>query len=127
MAARTPRLTDEEQQTIAAALPSIRRAAPDAARIIDRLLRASSTDEATTRSRYASIAEVATAFNVTQQTIRNWADRGWLPCDRSPGGTRRIPRGVLASAHALARPRPASPDLSPEQIEAIVRAPRRAR
>lgn len=127
MAATTPRLTDEEQQTIAAALPSIRRAAPDAARIIDRLLRASSTAEATARSHYASMAEVATAFNVTPQTIRNWADRGWLPCDRSPGGTRRIPRGVLASAHALARPRPAIPDLSPEQIEAIVSAPRRAR
>lgn len=126
MAATTPRLTDEEQQTIAAALPSIRRAAPDAARIIDRLLRASSTDEAAA-SHYASITEVATAFNVTPQTIRNWADRGWLPCDRSPGGTRRIPRNVLASAHALARPRPATPDLSPEQIEAIVSAPRRAR
>ena len=122
-----PLLTPEEQATITAALPSIREAAPDAANIIVRLLDNAAAREMAPEQRYASIAEVATAFDVTQQTIRNWADRGWLPCDRSPGGTRRIPRGVLASADALARPRPGTPDLTPEQIEAIVSAPRRAR
>lgn len=122
-----PLLTPEEQATITAALPSIRQAAPDAANIIVRLLDDAATRETTPERRYASIAEVATAFEVTQQTIRNWADRGWLPCDRTPAGTRRIPRSVLASSQALSRPRPVPPDLSQSQIEAILSAPRRSR
>ncbi len=120
-------LTDQEQQTVTAALPSIRRTAPDAAKIIIRLLRAYASGQVAVADPYASIPEVATAFGVTPQTIRNWTDRGWLPCERTFGGTRRIPRSVLASAQALARPRPAARDLTPEQIEAIINAPRRAR
>lgn len=120
-------LTDQEQQTVTAALPSIRRTAPDAARIINRLLRAYKSGRVAVVDPYASIPEVAAVFGVTPQTIRNWTDRGWLPCERTFGGTRRIPRSVLASAQALARPRPAAPDLTPEQIEAIINAPRRAR
>ena len=122
-----PVLTPEEQATITAALPSIRQAAPDAANIIVRLLDDAAARVTAPEHRYASIAEIATAFDVTQQTIRNWADRGWLPCDRTPAGTRRIPRSVLASSQALSRPRPAPPDLSRSQIEAILNAPRRSR
>jgi MerR family regulatory protein len=125
--AAAPLLTAEEQATITAALPSIRQAAPDAASIIVRLLDNAAAREMAPEPRYASIAEIATAFDVTQQTIRNWADRGWLPCDRTPAGTRRIPRSVLASSHALSRPRPVLPDLSRSQIEAILNAPQRGR
>jgi hypothetical protein len=117
-----PLLTAEEQATITAALPSIREAAPGAASIIARLLDNAAAREMAPEQRYASIAEVATAFDVTQQTIRNWADRGWLPCDRTPAGTRRIPRSVLSSSQALSRPRPVPPDLTQPQIEAILNA-----
>ncbi len=120
-------LTPDERATITAALPSIRRAAPNAAGIIARLVDDVAGPEEKPRRRYASIAEVATAFSVTEQTIRNWADRGWLPCDRTPAGTRRIPRSVLASHEALNRSRPAMPDLTPAQAEAILNAPRRGR
>jgi hypothetical protein len=120
-------LTPEERSTLAAALPSIRRAAPDAAGVIARLVDDAAGLEAAHVRRYVSIAEVATAFNVTAQTIRNWADRGWLPCERTPAGTRRIPRSVLASYEALNRPRPVAPELTPLQIEATLNAPRRGR
>lgn len=119
-------LTDEEQQTIKAVLPAIRRTSPDAARILSRLLRTIAKGKVAKASPYASVVEVATAFDVTPQTIRNWADRGWLPSERTMGGARRIPRSALDSAEALARPQPATPDLSPEQIDAIIGAPRRA-
>ena len=125
--ASAPVLTPGERATISAALPSIRRAAPDAAEIIARIIEDPEGPRAKPRSRYASTAEVATAFSVTEQTIRNWADRGWLPCDRTPAGTRRIPRSVLASHEALNRTRPPMPDLTPAQVEAILNAPRRGR
>ncbi len=127
MAPTTALLTDEEQQTLKAVLPAIRRTSPDAARILNRLMRAIASGKVTDAGLYASVTEVAAAFDVTPQTIRNWADRGWLPSERTMGGARRIPRSALASAQALARPRPATPDLSPEQIAAIINAPRRAK
>jgi len=127
MAPNAALLTDEEQQTLKAVLPTIRRTSPDAARILNRLMRAIASGKVADASLYASVSEVADAFDVTPQTIRNWADRGWLPSERALGGARRIPRTVLASAQALARPRPTTPDLSPEQIAAIINAPRRAR
>lgn len=120
-------LTPDERATITAALPAIRRAAPDAAGIIARLVDDVAGLGTTPVRRYVSIAEVATAFNVTEQTIRNWADRGWLPCERTPAGTRRIPRSVLASYEALNRPRPVAPELTPPQVEAMLNAPRRGR
>jgi excisionase family DNA binding protein len=126
MAITTP-LTDEERQAIDAAMPSIRRTSPDAARIITRLVRQAAAAPAVPVRAHASVTEVARAFDVTPQTIRNWVDRGWLPAERTPGGTRRIPRSVLASAEALARSRPPVPALAPAQVEAILRAPRRAR
>jgi transposase-like protein len=116
-------LTDEEEQTINDALPSIRQSSPDAARLIRRLVRASRTPR--TENPYAQISEVARAFSVTGQTVRNWVDHGWLPSERSFAGRRKIPRTVLASALALQRPRPATPEFSPERLAAILNAPRR--
>lgn len=120
-------LTDEEEQAITDALPAIRRTSPEAAKLIRRLVTAYRSGRVADASTYAPIAEVAATFGVTEQTIRNWVDRGWLPSQRTMTGRRKIPRTVLASAQALRRTRPASPDLSAEQIEAIVNAPRRAR
>ena len=67
------------------------------------------------------------AFSVTDQTIRNWVDQGLLPGTRHLGrGARRIPRSVLASAEALARPRPPIPDFTPEEVAALLsRSPRK--
>lgn len=120
-------LTEEEEQAITQALPAIRRTSPEAAKLIRRLVRAYRNGKVVDASTYAPIAEVAATFGVTDQTIRNWVDRGWLPSQRTVTGRRKIPRTVLASAQALRRTRPASPDLSAEQIEAIINAPRRAR
>jgi transposase-like protein len=120
-------LTEEDRKTVRAALPAVRRTSPEAATIIARLLRAAAAIEEPAVRPYASVREVALAFSVTDQTVRNWADRGWLPADRSFGrGPRRIPRSVLASAEALSRPRPAIPESTPDQVEAILSRPRSA-
>jgi len=120
-----PLINDEERQLVMGVLPVVRREDPVAEKVIRRLVEAAAPDTTGDDSPYVPITEVANAFNVTTQTVRNWADRGWLPSLRTPGGTRRIPRSVLDSAQALSRPRPPLPDLTPEQIEAIVNVPRR--
>lgn len=127
MSATAAALSEQEKKTIQAALRSIRRSSPEAARIIARLVRASSTVEPSTVTSYASVREVALAFSVTDQTIRNWVDRGLMPASRHLGrGPRRIPRSVLASAEALARPRPPVPDFAPQEIdELLFRSPRK--
>ncbi len=116
-------ITDDERQLLMNALPAVKRESPTAEEIIRRLIAA--VGELSTERPHASITEVAAAFGVTTQTIRNWADRGWLPSQRTPGGTRRIPRSVLVSAEALARPRPSTPEMTPEEIQAVIEAPRR--
>jgi excisionase family DNA binding protein len=119
-------LTEEDKKTVRAALPAVRRTSPEAATIIARLLRAAEAIEEPAVRPYASVREVAVAFSVTDQTVRNWVDRGWLPADRPFGrGPRRIPRSVLFSSEALSRPRPAVPDFSPDEMEAILSRPRR--
>ncbi|MEA2027288.1 MAG: MerR family DNA-binding transcriptional regulator [Chloroflexota bacterium] len=120
-----PLINDEERQLVMGVLPVVQRENPAAEKIIRRLVEAAGPDMTADDSSHVPITEVANAFSVTTQTIRNWADRGWLPSVRTPGGTRRIPRSVLDSAQALSRPRPPAPDLTPEQVEAIVNAPRR--
>ena len=104
----------------------MRRTSPEAAAIIGRLLRATAEPAGPGAAAFASVREVAAAFAVTEQTVRNWVDRGWLPGSRRVGrGPRRIPRSVLASAEALARPRPPAPDLTPAEIDGILSSPRR--
>lgn len=119
-------LTEQDKKTVRAALPAVRRTSPEAAAIIGRLLRATAEPPGPGADPFASVREVAEAFSVTEQTVRNWVDRGWLPGSRRLGrGPRRIPRSVLASAEALARPRPPASDLSPAEIDAILASPRR--
>lgn len=119
-------LTELDRQTVKAALPSVRRTSPEAASIISRLLRATTSRPETVQRPYASVREVARAFSVTDQTVRNWVDRGWIAGSRATErGPRRIPRSVLASAEALASPRPAVPNLSAAERAAILSSPRR--
>lgn len=121
-------LTEEDKKAVRAVLPAVRRTSPQAAKIIRRLMRATTAGPVATMRPYVSVREVAAAFSVTDQTVRNWVDRGWLPAERKFGrGPRRIPRSVLSSADALSRPRPSVRDFTPEQVEAILRSPRRAK
>ncbi len=120
MALRRELLSDRDQQIIEEAMPRIRSQAPAAARIIRRLMKAIASGSSDETKAYFSPAEAARILDVTPQTVRNWADRGWLPCQRTYGKARRIPRAALASAQALSRPRPPVPDISPEQLAEIV-------
>ena len=120
------RLTDEERDVVKVALPGIRRQSPEAAKIIVRLIKVAYSPEPAQEDPYVSVSDAAEVLGVTRQTVRNWADRGWIPSQRRPGGARRIPRSALASAEALRRPRPPVRDLTPEQQAAIIAAPRRA-
>jgi excisionase family DNA binding protein len=143
MNARTITIKPSERQSLRTAAASLRKSQPEAAAVIDRLVavskprspsqfvlrqRRAAKRAVVARTEYAKISEIAVAFGVTEQTIRNWADRGWLPCTKTPGGTRRFSRSILASAAALNAPRPATVrDYSEDEIQAIMNAPRRAK
>jgi len=121
-----PALTPEEEQLIKDVLPAVRKTSPKAATLITRLVRAAATGQPESATRFVSVREVAQAFEVTEQTIRNWVDRGWMPAERRWGrGPRRIPRSVLASATALSRPRPERRQLTAEQVDQLVNRPRK--
>lgn len=127
MTSTAPTLTPEEEQLIKDVLPAVRKTSPKAATLITRLVRAAAAGQPESiATRFVSVREVAQAFEVTEQTIRNWVDRGWLPAERRWGrGPRRIPRSVLASATALSRPRPERKRLTAEQLDELVSGPRK--
>ena len=127
MTSTAPTLTPEEEQLIKDVLPAVRKTSPKAATLITRLVRAAAAGQPESiATRFVSVREVAQAFEVTEQTIRNWVDRGWLPAERRWGrGPRRIPRSVLASATALSRPRPERKLLTAEQLDELVSGPRK--
>ncbi len=127
MIVTAPALTPEEEQLIKDVLPAVRKTSPRAATLIARLMRAAAAGQPESiATRFVSVREVAQAFEVTEQTIRNWVDRGWLPAERRWGrGPRRIPRSVLASASALSRPRPERRQLTAAQVDELVNRPRK--
>lgn len=127
MTVTAPGLTPEEEQLIRDVLPAVRKTSPRAATLIARLMRAAAAGKPEpTATRFVSVREVAQAFEVTDQTIRNWVDRGWLPAERRWGrGPRRVPRAVLASASALSRPRPERRQLTAGQFDELVNRPRK--
>ncbi len=58
-------------------------------------------------SEWVSLGEAAEIIGVHPATIRNWAERGELPCRRTPGGHRRFRRADLEQwleTHRTARP-----------------------
>lgn len=58
-------------------------------------------------SEWVSLGEAAAIIGVHPATIRNWAERGELPCQRTPGGHRRFRRADLQQwleAHRLVHP-----------------------
>ncbi len=48
-------------------------------------------------SEWVSLREAANILGVHPATVRNWADRGGLPAQRTPGGHRRFRRSDLLS------------------------------
>ena len=76
----------------------------------------------------ALVDAVARVFGVSEQTVRNWVDRGVLPGTRTFGtGPRRIPRAVLATAESFQRTASLPvPNFTPADIEDLLaRSPRR--
>jgi transposase-like protein len=119
-------MTDDERSLLLDALPTVKRENPRAEEIIRRLITA--VDGLSAAPAHVSISEAARIFGVTTQTVRNWVDRGWiLGAWKTPAGTRMIPRAALASAEAIARPRPTVPRMTPEEIQEVIEAPHRQR
>ncbi|GAA2546412.1 helix-turn-helix domain-containing protein [Pseudonocardia hydrocarbonoxydans] len=40
--------------------------------------------------RVLTVTTTARVLDVSEATVRRWADAGHLPCQRTPGGTRRF-------------------------------------
>jgi excisionase family DNA binding protein len=79
---------------------------------------------------YLTTGEVADMLDVTTQTVRNWADRGWLPSARMrPTGRRRIPRAAIDEVVAFRERllREGVPALTDEQVDSEIRAHRQER
>jgi excisionase family DNA binding protein len=79
---------------------------------------------------YLTTGQVADMLDVTTQTVRNWADRGWLPSSRMrPTGRRKIPRSAIDDVVAF-RQRLLSegvPALTDDQVDQEIRAHRQER
>jgi excisionase family DNA binding protein len=54
---------------------------------------------------YLTTAQAARLLHVTDQTVRNWVDRGWLDGCRVEGGRRMIPASALRGVVAFERSR----------------------
>jgi excisionase family DNA binding protein len=116
-------LSRSDRAQIEAALPSWSDSSPEAADALRRLLdilRASESD-------FCSTGEAAQVFGVTQQTVRNWVDRGWLPGSRLESGHRMIPRVAVERAARFLAPPPERAELSEVELEAITQGPRKKR
>ncbi len=103
-------LTTRDVEAIREALPGLRSSAPRLAAALEKVLAPT----------YVTVGVVADAIGVSDQTVRDWIDKGWLTAEVTPGGHRRIPASVLDGARALARPRPPVREMSDEERRAII-------
>lgn len=114
-------LSRKEQAEVEAALPGWSNSTPEAAAAVRKLLDAMATRDA----EFYSTSEAAAVFGVTQQTIRNWVDRRWLPGSRMEGGNRQIPREVVERAVRFLTPPERRAELTDQKLVALIEAPRR--
>ncbi len=72
---------------------------PHASRLIRRVLKTAVRPSDET---LVTTSEAARVLGVSDQTVRNWADAGWLPSKRlHPLGRRLIPESALRSVQAF--------------------------
>lgn len=116
-------LTAADATELESAASELERSRPTAAFLIRQLIRAA-TDA---RRDHVTTGTAARFFGVSEQTVRNWIDRGWLPARRlHPLGRRQIPvealrpvRQFRASRQALVKVR-----MDEGEAEAVLRAGR---
>lgn len=116
-------LSGSDRRQIEEALPGWASSSPEAADALRRLLDALQASE----SEFCSTGEAAQVFGVTQQTIRNWVDRGWLPGSRLEQGHRMIPRAAVEKAARFLAPPPQRAELTDEDLAALTQGSRARR
>ena len=99
---------------------------PHAARLLRRILKTAVRPAA---EQLVTTGEAARILGVSDQTVRNWADAGWLPSRRlHPLGRRMIPDSALQGARAFDQVAlPSRKPVSEEQVVELVRRRRRNR
>jgi len=99
---------------------------PHAARLLRRLLRSAARPAQET---LLTTTEAARILGVSDQTVRNWADSGWLPSRRLHRlGRRMIPESALRSVEAFDQVRlTPKKALAEEDAVELVRRHRRER
>ena len=104
----------------------VRATRPHAARLLRRLLESVARPA---EERLLTTTEAAKIMDVSDQTIRNWADAGWLPSHRAHRFARRmIPESALRAAQAFdATKLTPKRTMSDEDVAELVRKRRRER
>lgn len=69
------------------------------------------------RKRLLTVAQVADRLGVAPQTVRRWADRGFIPVARTPGGQRRFDAEQIEAFAASMMPVPMSVPVTEEPEE----------
>ena len=116
-------LTAADAAELESAASDLEQSRPAAALLIRRLVRAATG----ARRDYVTTGTAARFFGVTEQTVRNWIDRGWLPARRlRPLGRRQIPVEALRAVEQFRASRDALVKVRMDEAEAaaVLRADR---
>ena len=116
-----PMLTTSEAHALQDAADMVEGTKPDAAAIIRRIVKQLGADPG-----YVTTSQAGAYLGVTDQTIRNWLRRGWIPGGTRRFGHNRIPidalRGVADYRVALETTKRVT--RSDEEVVELVRAHR---
>lgn len=70
-----------------------------------------------TQTRLLTVGQVAERLGVSPQTVRRWADQGFIPVARTPGRQRRFDAGQVDAFAATVTPNPLLVGPEPEAEE----------
>jgi excisionase family DNA binding protein len=70
------------------------------------------------RKRLLTVAQVADRLGVAPQTVRRWADQGFIPVARTPGGQRRFDAEQIEAFAATITPGPLLSEPEPDEGKA---------
>ena len=117
-------ISTKDREELMALAEEVRSERPRAASALTRLLAAVATDSA----ELLTTTQVAGLVGVTDQTVRNWVDRGWLPSRRRLHGLgrRMIPKKAVEGLRAFDQVR-LDTRLSEDEAVELVRTHRRER